>query len=170
MIRAIPIFVLLCSTLFVRAETINLTSAETVCTRPSLEAAANKYLDALNKGNPSLMPLASQAKYIENRNEFAFGKGIWQTALDINFHRSLFDVDTCQAFTEIIHTSGSHPYVIGTRLKITGNKISEVTIPWEIAWRIFTKGIALEEARAQVQVTREEAVGLHILKMISIVG
>jgi len=51
-----------------------------------------------------------------------------------------------------------------------GEKISEVTIPQEIAWRIFTKGIAPEEARAQVQATGDEAAGLHILKMISIVG
>jgi len=51
-----------------------------------------------------------------------------------------------------------------------GKSISEVTIPQEIAWRIFTKGIALEEARSQVQVTGDETVGLHILKMISIVG
>jgi uncharacterized protein (TIGR03083 family) len=51
-----------------------------------------------------------------------------------------------------------------------GEKISETTIPQEIAWRIFTKGIALDEARAEVRVTGEEAVGLHILKMVSIVG
>ena len=51
-----------------------------------------------------------------------------------------------------------------------GEKIAEVTIPQGIAWRIFTKGIAFEEARKQVQVTGDEAMGLHILKMISIVG
>jgi uncharacterized protein (TIGR03083 family) len=51
-----------------------------------------------------------------------------------------------------------------------GEKISETTIPQEIAWRIFTKGIASEEARVQVQVAGDETVGLHILKMISIVG
>jgi uncharacterized protein (TIGR03083 family) len=51
-----------------------------------------------------------------------------------------------------------------------GEKISETTIPQEIAWRIFTKGIAPEEARTQVQATGDEAVGLHILNMISIVG
>jgi uncharacterized protein (TIGR03083 family) len=48
--------------------------------------------------------------------------------------------------------------------------ISETTIPQEIAWRIFTKGIAPEEAKSQAHVTGDEAVGLHILKMISIVG
>jgi uncharacterized protein (TIGR03083 family) len=51
-----------------------------------------------------------------------------------------------------------------------GEIISETTIPQEIAWRIFTKGIAFDEARTQVQVAGDEAVGLHILKMISIVG
>jgi uncharacterized protein (TIGR03083 family) len=51
-----------------------------------------------------------------------------------------------------------------------GEKISETTIPQEIAWRIFTKGIAREEAKAQVRVTGETGVGLHILDMISIVG
>jgi uncharacterized protein (TIGR03083 family) len=51
-----------------------------------------------------------------------------------------------------------------------GETISEVTIPQEIAWRIFTKGIAPEEARTQVQIVGDEAVGLQILKMISIVG
>jgi uncharacterized protein (TIGR03083 family) len=51
-----------------------------------------------------------------------------------------------------------------------GEKIAETTIPQEIAWRIFTKGIVAEEARSQVQVTGHQEVGLHILKMISIVG
>jgi uncharacterized protein (TIGR03083 family) len=51
-----------------------------------------------------------------------------------------------------------------------GGKICETTIPEESAWRIFTKGIAHQEARAQVQVAGNETVGLHILKMISIVG
>ncbi len=51
-----------------------------------------------------------------------------------------------------------------------GEKISLTTIPQEIAWRIFTRGIAPEEAKTQVQTTGDEAVGLQILKMISIVG
>jgi hypothetical protein len=51
-----------------------------------------------------------------------------------------------------------------------GEKISETAIPQEIAWRIFTKGIAHREAKIQVQVAGDEAVGIHILNMISIVG
>jgi len=51
-----------------------------------------------------------------------------------------------------------------------GEKVSETTIPQEIAWRIFTKGISREAARAQIQVEGNSEIGLHILKMVSIVG
>ncbi len=101
-------------------------AAEAGCSRSSLQATVNQYLEAVQKGAPSLMPLTPGAKYVENRKEIPFGQGIWQAPLDIDFHRSLLDVETCQTFSEIIHARGSHPYVIGTRLKIAGRQISEV--------------------------------------------
>jgi uncharacterized protein (TIGR03083 family) len=52
----------------------------------------------------------------------------------------------------------------------TGEKVSETTIPQEIAWRIFTKGIAREAAKAQVHVGGDAEIGLHVLEMVSIVG
>ena len=51
-----------------------------------------------------------------------------------------------------------------------GEQVAETTIPQEVAWRIFTKGIGREEARAQVEVAGDAAIGLHILEMISIIG
>lgn len=51
-----------------------------------------------------------------------------------------------------------------------GDKVSETTIPQEIAWRIFTKGIRYEEARPQVTMAGDEAIGLHVLRMTAIVG
>ena len=51
-----------------------------------------------------------------------------------------------------------------------GEISSETTIPQEIAWRIFTKGIKREEAEPQVRVTGNAEISLHILGMISIVG
>ena len=118
-IRIIIALALFFGSTFVKAET-------PACDRTSLQTVTGKYLDALKKGSPSLMPLAPQAKYIENRKKMPFGQGIWQTALPYDFHRSFFDVETCQSYTEIIYATGNHPYVIGTRLKITQNKISEV--------------------------------------------
>ena len=52
----------------------------------------------------------------------------------------------------------------------TGEKVSETTIPQEIAWRIFTKGIAFDAAKAEVHVEGNSEIGLHILRMVSIVG
>jgi hypothetical protein len=123
MIRAIALVVLFCSTLPIH---VGMAAPAAQCARASLQAAVNRYLDALRKGNPSLMPLTPQAMYMENRNEVALEQGIWQKPLAVDFHRSQLDVETCQTFTEIIHTSSDHPYVIGTRLKIDDDRISEI--------------------------------------------
>ncbi|NOT58839.1 MAG: maleylpyruvate isomerase family protein [Acidobacteria bacterium] len=50
------------------------------------------------------------------------------------------------------------------------NLVAHITIPPEIAWRIFTKGLSQEAARAQTHCTGDEALGLQVLRMLSIVG
>lgn len=47
---------------------------------------------------------------------------------------------------------------------------SEVVIPQEIAWRVFTKGIDKEEARKQINITGNENLGCVILKMLSVMA
>jgi hypothetical protein len=126
MIRAIAILGLLCSAMPLHAETVLFTTPKTGCSRALLQAAVDNYLEALQKGNPAPMSLAAGARYIENRKEIPLGQGIWKTPLVINFHRSMLDVETCETFTEIIHTSSNHPYVLGTRLKVADKKISEI--------------------------------------------
>ena len=51
-----------------------------------------------------------------------------------------------------------------------GKATSRVTIPQEIAWRVFTKGIGRESALAQAQFEGDSELGLHILRMIAMVG
>ena len=51
-----------------------------------------------------------------------------------------------------------------------GRQVSETTIPQEIAWRIFTKGIERGAAEAQVSVTGDRDLGSHVLSMVSIIG
>lgn len=51
-----------------------------------------------------------------------------------------------------------------------GNQASETTIPQEIAWRLFTKGMRRDAAKAQVVVSGDAQLGSHILTMISIIG
>jgi uncharacterized protein (TIGR03083 family) len=52
----------------------------------------------------------------------------------------------------------------------SGEKVSETTIPQEIAWRIFTKGIDRGSALRQIKITGDNRLGQHVLGMISIVA
>jgi uncharacterized protein (TIGR03083 family) len=51
-----------------------------------------------------------------------------------------------------------------------GEVTSKVTIPQEIAWRVFTKGIDGESALAQTSAEGDEQLGLRVLTMKGIVG
>ncbi len=51
-----------------------------------------------------------------------------------------------------------------------GTLTSHVTIPQEIAWRVFTKGIDQQAAATQVQVVGDKELGIHVLGMIAIMG
>ena len=52
----------------------------------------------------------------------------------------------------------------------TGKAAAVTTIPQEIAWRVFTKGIDRATATAQTRVEGNRNLGLHILGMIAIIG
>jgi hypothetical protein len=54
--------------------------------------------------------------------------------------------------------------------RLLGRATSQITIPQEIAWRIFTKGIDRAAAAVQVQVMGDRELGLHVLAMTAIVG
>ncbi len=100
--------------------------AQVACTRDGLQAAANLYIEAQGKGDPSGLPLAKGLAYMENMQVVDIQSGVIQKALKIDFHRTLIDPATCQTFTEVIVTDKSHPYVIGTRLRVNHDKIAEV--------------------------------------------
>ncbi|PWU01353.1 MAG: hypothetical protein C5B51_22835 [Terriglobia bacterium] len=47
---------------------------------------------------------------------------------------------------------------------------ARVCIPQELAWRVFTKGIARESARAQIQISGDRELGENVLGLTAIVG
>jgi uncharacterized protein (TIGR03083 family) len=51
-----------------------------------------------------------------------------------------------------------------------GDQASETTIPQEIAWRLFTKGMRRDAVKAQVVVSGDERLGWHVANMTSIIG
>ena len=51
-----------------------------------------------------------------------------------------------------------------------GNVASQVKIPQELAWRVFTKGIDRDSAKVQVQIEGDRNLGEEVLHMTAIVG
>jgi hypothetical protein len=47
---------------------------------------------------------------------------------------------------------------------------SQATIPQQLAWRVFTKGIDRDSARAQIQIEGNRDLGEKVLRLIAIVG
>ena len=72
------------------------------------------------------MPLAANARYLENMAPVERGTGLWNTKLPVANAMSLHDSTRCKTFTELIVTEGGHPYVIGTRLYMHAGKIIRV--------------------------------------------
>ena len=96
------------------------------CTRESLKAIADKYLEAQKAGDPSGLPLASAVTYMQNNKASTADKCMWKTAMPVDFSLSLLDVDSCRAFVEVVSSTGSTPWVMMTWLKVEEGKISEV--------------------------------------------
>lgn len=126
MYRIITVLALLCFIISCQAKYNPVSEKQNSDIRKSLQAQVNTYIDALENGDSTIMSLASDAKYIENRKDISFLEGIWKEPLVVDFHRSFIDTEQSETYTEIICASGGHPYVIGTRLKITGDSITEV--------------------------------------------
>src|ERR1700733_6741770 len=100
--------------------------AQVSCTREGLQAATNLYIDAQTKGDTSGLPLATGLAYMENMQLVDIKAGVIQKPMKIDFHRTLIDPATCQTFTEVIVTDKTHPYVLGTRVRVNHDKIVEI--------------------------------------------
>jgi hypothetical protein len=104
--------------------------AEVSCTRGGLQQAADLYIAAQTRGDLSGLPLSSNVGYWENIAPADIKTGFVTKPLKIDFHRSFFDADTCQSFTEVIVNDKAAPYVLGTRLRVNHDKIVEVETLW----------------------------------------
>ena len=57
MVRSIAVLAFLFCVASLRAETVAWAETNASCTRPALQSAVDKYLDALQKGDPSSMSI-----------------------------------------------------------------------------------------------------------------
>ena len=105
-------------------------SAEVSCVRGGLREAVELYLDAQRDGDLSGLPLPETVGYWENMERIDIDDGLIMKPLQIDYHLSIYDTDTCQTFTEVIVTDDDEPYVLGTRLRINHGLIAEIEILW----------------------------------------
>ncbi len=96
-----------------------------VCTRASLQAAVDGYVEAQRTGNPRKMAFAGNARFLQDMAPIEANRGLWNTALKVGAHNSVLDTTRCKTFTEIVVTEGT-PYVIGTRLYVDEERITRI--------------------------------------------
>jgi hypothetical protein len=104
--------------------------AQVSCTREGLQAAADLYLAAQTKGDPSGLPLAKGLGYVENFKAMNIDEGLIKKPMKIDHRRSLLDTATCQTFTEMIVADKANPYAFGTRLRVNHGLIAEIEMMW----------------------------------------
>jgi hypothetical protein len=99
--------------------------ASAACTRETLRAATDAYIAAQTIGQPSF---AANATYTENRKKLSIATGILSKPLKIDHSRSQHDVVQCAAFSELIVTNPTNPYVIATQLRVDNstNLVSQI--------------------------------------------
>ena len=108
-----------CATLFAAA------SAE--CSRALLQNATDQYTLAQSSGTVSnLALLSSSVNYTENEQPVNITTGVLSQPMKIDHNRSIHDTVECATFTELIVANSDHPYVIGTRMLLTGDKITTI--------------------------------------------
>ena len=129
--------------------------AADACTRDNLKAMIGRYFTALQANDPSKLPLAANVKFTENGVVMPVGQGLWKTAGKVLIKRDLLDTYKCGTHSNVVleeaYTApkttakpdakanplfGSRvktppegsprPILYGVRLKIEGDKISEI--------------------------------------------
>jgi hypothetical protein len=96
------------------------------CNRTVLQNAVTAYLAAQAVGQPGLLPRTANTTCAENEVVTDITRGILGQAIIIDLSRSLLDTTECLTFTEISAATSIHPYVIDTRMLVSGDKITAI--------------------------------------------
>jgi hypothetical protein len=96
------------------------------CSRAALSEAANAYITAQTSGTiQPIQPFLSQdVTYIENNNQTTYNTSILSKPLKIDHSRTIYDLETCATYTEIIAAGNATPYTIATQIRhevVAGN-------------------------------------------------
>ena len=100
--------------------------ASAACSRTVLQDAVAAYLQAQAAGKPNLLPQAKNISYAENDVPTDIAKGLLSQAVTIDLSRSLLDTTECSTYTEISAATNKHPYVIDTRMIVSGDSVTSI--------------------------------------------
>jgi hypothetical protein len=95
--------------------------------REHLESFADDYLEALSKRDPSRLATSPGARYTENCQTLAIGKGLWATATPgISYRNYIADTDSAQIGLFAVVRENDSPAVLAARLRVQDEKVSEI--------------------------------------------
>ncbi len=98
------------------------------CNSACLDGMVDSYLAALVAHDPSKVPIASGAKFVENTVRMKPGEGLWQTASAVPTAFKIYVPDPVAeqvGFIGVMQESGK-PIELGLRLKIRNGQITEM--------------------------------------------
>ena len=101
---------------------------QSTCDRACLVQLMDRYLAAVVKHDPAGVPIASDAKLVQNLKETPVGKGLWETATGGPTEFKIYVADPVAqqiGFMGVMQDQGK-PVLLGARLKFANGKITEI--------------------------------------------
>jgi hypothetical protein len=97
------------------------------CDRDCLRGMITRYLDAMLKHDPGLLPLSPNVRFTEDHQDLKLGEGLWASIQGYGtFRQDVLDVRTGTAGTHVLAMENDNPVLVAIRLKLAGGFISEV--------------------------------------------
>ena len=97
------------------------------CTRDLLKSTITKYFAAMAAHDPTMLPLAANAKFTENGRVMTIGQmGLWPNAGMVKYTQSALDVDVCGTATHAVVPEGTMDIPFALRLKLVNAQITEI--------------------------------------------
>jgi hypothetical protein len=97
------------------------------CSRDFLKSTLTAYFTALAAHSSAGLPLADSVKVTENGKTIMVGQdGLWKTAGMVKYYKSALDTVGCNTASEAVVPEGSTDLPVALRLKLVGQKITEI--------------------------------------------
>ncbi len=99
------------------------------CDRFCLQAHMDRFLDAMVRHDPSILPLAKNFRYSENNQAIALGEGSWQTLQSLGGYKHYFaDPQSGSAALITLQRENDEGGLLTLRIHVEGDKLDEAEL------------------------------------------